>query len=98
MKRTVFVVYTTKSVAETGYMKRYTFNVEGEVKVGDLLKSASYESPMRVVEILDTSFLYFNRVTGELSDTLKNSNSFKIRDLKIVTDNYETIIARKIEE
>lgn len=71
-------------------MKRYFFNTSVEIAVGDLIKSPNYESCMRVVEVLEDSFKYFNRITGNFTNSITSSEEFPIREL--VEQSAENII------
>jgi hypothetical protein len=98
--RTIFVIYTNEKKAKTAYDKRYAFNCESEVKEGDMLKSDNYKTNIQVVKVLDKSFKYFDRNSGELSDDLTSTNQFEIRNIRIIeapADN-DTIIFTRIPE
>ena len=79
--KTIFVTY--ESDFNTKYKKRYCFNTEFSVQVGDVINSPKYSSKMKVVEILDTSYTYFNRQTGELTNVVNNTNCFKISNISL---------------
>lgn len=98
MKKTILVVYSKLPLDKITYEKRYAFNTKSELKEGDLIKSFTYDSPMRVVKVLDESYVYFNKITGDFSNTLTNSNLFEIRDLVIVNSNQDAITATLIQE
>ena len=69
------------------------------MKKGDILESPEYNSMLHVVEIFDKSFRFFNRVTGELSNEINNSNSYEIKELKVVEkESSDVVIATKFEE
>ena len=100
--KTIFVVYTTQKLdlndSATKKIKRYVFNTEEDLKEGDMLKSPNYETPMMVVRILDTSFKYYNHVTGELLDEINSTHCYDIRTLVIRTDDSNVVYAQKIGE
>ena len=96
--RTILVIYTDKKIENVGYIKRYAFNTENDVEEGDMLKSSSYNTNMQIVEVLDEEFKYFNRVTGEMSNVMNNSNAFLIRKLEISDTKSDTIVATRIKE
>jgi hypothetical protein len=96
MKKTILVIYTDVKVNDLVYNKRYAFNTESDVKEGDMLNSPNYSTKMQVVKVLDKSFKYFNKVTGELSDDYTNSNQFETRDLVIINAEQSAIIATKL--
>lgn len=97
--KTILVIYTNTPIKKenVGYTKRYAFNTSSEVKEGDMLKSPNYDTKMQVVKVLDTSFKYFNRTTGELSDTFLNSNQYEIREMKLTDNLQDVILASKVE-
>ena len=98
--KTILVVYSDvkkKDVSEYGYMKRYAFNTSSKVKVGEMIKSDAYTTPMVVVKVLDECFTYFNRVTGDLSNSLTNSNLFEIKELKVAKNMGNVVLAKKIK-
>lgn len=84
---TILVVYSNKknlSPAEMGRLKKYSFNTESDVKVGDMIKSPEYTESMVIAEVFDTCYRYYNSVTGDLTiDRPANSNVWKIRELVI---------------
>lgn len=100
MKKTIFVIYTNVKKESGSYDKRYAFNTESEVKEGDMLKTDNYKTNLQVVKVLDKSYKYFNRETGELSDVITSTHQFEIRDIKIVDpiDAQGAIIAERIPE
>jgi len=97
MKKTIFVVYgsiatatksgTYKSAKEAiadKNVKRYSFNTESDVKVGDEVKSSAYSTNLIVVGVLDKSFKYYNAGTGDLTNELTSTRCYAIKDLKII--------------
>ena len=80
--KTIFVTY--ESDFNTKYKKRYCFNTEFSVQVGDVINSPKYSSKMKVVEVLDKSYTYFNRQTGDLTDEIDSTNCFKISTINII--------------
>lgn len=79
--KTIFVVFT--NTAPQKYDKRYCFNTDSNLKVGDIIKSPNYTTNLVVVEILDKQFTYFNRTTGELSNEINSTSDFPILELKV---------------
>lgn len=63
-----------------------------------MLKSSNYETPMMVVRTLDTSFKYYNHVTGELLNEINSTYRYDIRTLVIRTDDSNVVYAQKIGE
>ena len=96
--KTILVIYTDVEVADAGYTKRYAFNTHDDVVVGDMLKSSNYDSNMQVVEVLDECFKYFNKTTGELTNSLNNSFAFPIRELELRDENPNVIYASIIRK
>lgn len=95
MMKTILVIYTNFKIEKVGYEKRYAFNSSDDLKVGDMIKSPQYTTNMQVVKVLDESYKYFNKETGELSNNYKSSLQFEIREIKLnsVTD---IVLAQKI--
>ena len=90
--KTIFVVYSNSKIKETyKYVKRYAFNTSSDVKKGDTIVSSEYNTPMQVVEVLYESFKYFNRQTGELSNTLNSTVQFEIRELVIRKEDKDVV-------
>jgi len=90
--KTILVVYSNKKdliPVEMMRLKRYSFNCNAEVEVGDILESSEYDTPMVVVKVLDTKYKYFNRTTGELSNDFNSTSQWEIRDL-VILDKKET--------
>lgn len=87
--KTILVVYVKdKKVSdqEAYKMKKYSFNTDSEVEVGDLIESPAYDSLMQVVSVLDEAFEYVNIQTGELSSKFNSTSQYKIRQLVIQTE------------
>ncbi len=67
--------------------KKYAYNTESKVAVGDVLVSPEYSnSKMTVIDVLDESYKYVNPDTGELSNKMTSMNQNLIRTLKVVAD------------
>lgn len=96
--KTIFVIYTDTKKEYTGHTKRYAFNTTYDVKVGDMLSSNRYTSKMQVVEVLDYTYKYFNKVSGDLTNAITNSNLFPIRVLEISTSLEDAIPATIVNE
>ncbi len=91
--KTILVTFGT---SEGKFAKRYAFNTSDELVVGDEITSSNYSSILHVVKVLEESYKYFNRVTGELSNTFNNSNQFEIKELKLRVDEAEIVYATKV--
>ena len=67
--------------------KKYAYNTESKVAIGDVLVSSEYSnSKMTVIDVLDESYKYVNPDTGELSNKMASLNQNLIRTLKVVAD------------
>lgn len=68
--KTILVVYTPHQHEVSTFigLKRYPFNTTDDLRVGDVIESSSYATPMHVVEVLP-HYKYINIVTCELSNT-----------------------------
>lgn len=97
--KTIIVVYTGSIVDKKtiGRMKKYSFNTQSDISVGDLLDSPEYDTPMQVVRVLETGFKYFNRSTGELSDDYTSTSQWEIRELVLRENDNEVIYASKVK-
>ena len=100
MKKTIFVVYTNSvaaGVITNRNLKRYAFNTDSEVKVGDVVVSKDYGTRMVVVKILEKSYKYYDRVTGTSSNEITSTGMYEIKDIKVVDDvNNEVVVAARI--
>ena len=80
--KTIFVIFSSvNSVMENS--KKYCFNTESEVNIGDIISSTEYTSKMIVTNILDKKFSYYNEITGELSNILMSTRQGEIKTLEI---------------
>jgi len=96
--KTIFVVYTNSDNvdAKCTTLKKYVFNTQSKVKVGDKLISPSYSTPMVVTDILeDDLFTYYCKSTGELSYVLTSTEFRTIKTLKIMTGDDPDVVAKK---
>lgn len=83
--KTILVIYTNTVITTAKDLrskKKYSFNTESSVKVGDLIQSQSYGTNMQIVKVLDKLFKYYNSNTGELSDeftsTMQNESAILV--------------------
>lgn len=93
--KTIFVIFTKELNPNVNKFKKYTFNTSDEVKVGDIIASPNYETPIYVSDVLDKSYSYVNLSTGELKDKINSSLDRPIRTLKLVDSDdiiYGTLI------
>lgn len=73
--------------------KKYAYNTESKVAVGDVLVSPDYSnSKMTVVDVLDESYKYVNPDTGELSNKMTSLSQNFVRTLKVVADKADQTI------
>ena len=64
--------------------KKYAYNTESKVAIGDVLVSPEYSnSKMTVIDVLDESYKYVNPDTGELSNKMTSLTQNLIGTLKI---------------
>ena len=73
--------------------KKYAYNTDSKVAVGDVLTSPDYSnSKMTVIDVLDESYKYVNPDTGELSNKMTSLNQNLIRTLKVVADKTDSTV------
>lgn len=73
--------------------KKYAYNTESKVAIGDVLVSPDYRnSKMTVVDVLDESYKYVNPDTGELSNKMTSLSQNFVRTLKVVADKADQTI------
>ena len=72
--------------------KKYAYNTDSKVAVGDVLTSSEYTSKMTVIDVLDESYKYVNPDTGELSNKMTSLNQNLIKTLKVVADKADQTI------
>lgn len=99
--KTILIAYTNKSsltAKEIRGIKLYTFNTEDDLKVGDRISSESYTTNMLVVKVLDTSFKYYNSVTGNLSNEFTSSLDREIATLVIREKASDVIYGTLVKE
>lgn len=101
--KTFFVVYVNKPMtvddANVGRKDKYSFNTEADIKVGDLLESDKYSTPMLVTDILDKAYKYVNVQTGDLSDEPTSTKCYPIRTMVIsASKDKNTVYANHVGE
>ena len=97
--KTILVVYTDKrnlTKSEISKLKRYSFNSDSEIKEGDVISSAQYNTPMLVVKVLHEAFKYYNPNTGEMSNTFNSTVQWEIKKLVIRAEEQEIVYAKII--
>lgn len=98
--KTVLVIYTSRKITgkEIDSFKRYAFNTEADISVGDMIESEDYGNKMQVVKILNNSYKYYNKNTGELSDEFTSSMQYDIKELKLETEKEENVVYFKVTD
>jgi len=93
--KTIIIVYTAKKLSEADKrkLKKYAFNTEADLKVGDVLESQSYGSPMQVIKVLEEKYDFYNASTGELSNSYNSTSQWEILDMVIQEKNNRTVYA-----
>lgn len=96
--KTIFVVFTSVPVTseEIRLMKKYCFNTEDHLSVGDMIKSSSYSGPFQVVRVLDKSYKYFNSSTGDLSNDITSTHQSEIKQVVIREDDNNVVYGKII--
>lgn len=98
---TAIVIYTSTKVTENSKIrqhKKYSFNVNTDiVKVGDLIKSSSYDTCIQIVKLMPKKYIYFNGATGELSNIYNSTTQWDIRTLEIREDIDNTVYGKLIK-
>jgi len=93
-KVTILVVYTnnkTLTNSASSMLKRYSFNSASSISEGDIIESREYNTPMMVVKVLAEAFNYYNKATGELTNTLTSTEQREIKTLEIRDDDDDII-------
>lgn len=83
--KTILVVFMSDANNEVTVKKKkkYSFNTDADLKVGDILYVPNYGKNVFVSMIADKAFKYYNISTGELTNEINSSNIFPIRTLSI---------------
>jgi len=97
---TILVVYSDRTLkkSEIAKAKKYAFNTDAPLKVGDMIKSNSYNNAMQVVRLLDKCFKFYNGTTGKLSNEFDSTNQWEIRELIIREENDDVIYGQIIKD
>jgi len=90
--KTILVVYTDVKNREAYRKKRYAFNTNSDVIVGDFIDSNDYDTNMLVVRVLDNTYKYYNGSTGELSDNFNSTQQWEIRQLVVADEVNDNIV------
>jgi len=82
--KTIIVIYTKEKKLDFSKSKKYTFNTNSNLQIGDLIKTPNYNVNIQIVDILDETFKYYDPLTGELSNI--SNNKSEIKRLELTTD------------
>ena len=95
--KTIIVVYTATKLTqkEANNLKHYAFNTNDNLKVGDMISSKDYNTPMQVIKVLNKAYDFFNLSNGELSDEYTSTAQRPIRKFIIRTDDDEAVVYGK---
>lgn len=99
--KTILVVYTNtamtvKQVSDRK-VKKYCFQTEENLSVGDMIESKAYTSKMQVTDIIDADYKYYNAVTGEMRNDINSTNCYPIKKLVLREDDELTVYGKKAE-
>lgn len=96
--KTIFVVFsnTVLSSDQIVKSKKYCFNTDSDLKVGDMIKSNTYDSSLLVVRVLDKNFKYYNSSNGELSDEISSTLQNEIKTLVIREEESNVVYGRLV--
>ena len=98
--KTILVAFVEEntSVAEVNNrkIKKYCFNTEDTLEVGDRIASNSYTGNMLVTDVLNTSYTYYNNNDGSLSNEITSTQCFPIKTLVLRKGCPEVIYVHKI--
>ena len=72
--------------------KKYAYNTESKVAIGDVLVSPEYDNKMTVIDVLEDCYKYVNRDTGKLSNKMTSLNQNLIKTLKVVANKVDQTI------
>ena len=73
--------------------KKYAYNTESKVAIGDVLVSPEYcNSKMTVIDVLENVYKYVNPDTGELSNKMTSLSQNLIRTLKVAADKVDQTV------
>jgi hypothetical protein len=98
--KTILVIYSNAKTITNNLLarnKKYAFNTEADVKVGDIIASNSYDTNMIVAKVLDKSYTYYNASTGELTDEYKSTYCWNIKKLVISEEEDDVVMGRIVK-
>jgi hypothetical protein len=97
--KTILAIFTNVIVTDSTELakaKKYSYNTESDIKVGDMIKSQNYTKPVQIVEILEDTFEWYNPKTGSMSNERESEDFFNIRQLELCEEEDLTIYGIKI--
>lgn len=77
---------------EGTYEKKYAYNTDSKVAIGDVFTFPMSMSRAIVTDVLDESYKYVNPDTGELSNKMTSLNQNLIRTLKVAADKTDSTV------
>ena len=72
--------------------KKYAYNTDSKVAVGDVLVFPMSISKATVIDVLENVYKYVNPDTGELSNKMTSLNQNLIRTLKVAADKVDQTV------
>jgi len=78
--------------------RKYSFLIDGDIKEGDIIKTADYSDNMEVVKIFNEGvFPYFDKDKQRLSST-RTENSIKLKTIKLIKPEENVILGIKKDD
>ena len=97
--KTILAIFTNMLVTDSEELvkaKKYSYNTESDIQIGDMIKSQNYSKPVQVVGILEDTFEWYNPKTGAMSNERDTEDFFNIRSLELVEEEDLTVYGVKI--
>jgi hypothetical protein len=97
--KTILVIFTdTKITSEDQIrrIKKYSFNTGEAVVVGDMLESSKYGTKIQVVRVLDKAFIFYNSLTGDMSDSYISSAQSEILTFTFSEQDQNIVYGKKL--
>lgn len=99
--KTILVVYTNQELSveqiNNNKMQKYCFRTDSEVNVGDVLKSNNYTTNMVVTDVVDEDYKYYNKQSGEMTNTINSTNCYPIKTMVLREEDTNVVYATKVE-
>ena len=100
--KTILVVYTNERLSveqiNTRKMQKYCFRIEGEVTVGDVLKSKNYNTNMIVTDVVDADYKYYNTHSGEMTNSINSTKCYPIKTMVLREEDEDVVYASKVNK